>query len=106
MTSESNGENLTEIFQILTSLVFMKNLKKCFKNFNLKIFQIHVLTTVVLMKFFFKNLLKKFNLKTFKECIRREKVSSLFVRVQCLYIFIFSLIQFNFEKSNLCQTKI
>ena len=41
MTSESNGENLTEIFQILTSLVFMKNLKKCFKNFNLKIFQIH-----------------------------------------------------------------
>ena len=105
MTSESNGENLTEIFQILTSLVFMKNLKKYFKNFNLKIFQIHVLTTVV-MKFFFKNLLKKINLKIFKECIQREKVSSLFVRVQCLYIFIFSLIQFSFEKSNLCQTKI
>ena len=55
MTSELNGENLTEIFQILTSMVFMKNLKKCFKNFNLKIFQIvHVLTTVVLMKSFSK----------------------------------------------------
>ena len=80
MTSESNCENLTEIFQILTSLVFMKNLKKkCFKNFNLKIFQIHVLTTVVLMKMFLKNLLQTFNLKIFKECIQREKVSSLFI---------------------------
>ena len=61
MTSESNGENLTEIFQILTSLVLVKNIKKCFKNVNLKIFQIHVLTTVVLMKFkkkmFLKNLI-------------------------------------------------
>ena len=54
MTSESNGENLTEIFQTLTLLVLVKNLKKCFKNFNLKIFQIHVLTTVVLLKFFKK----------------------------------------------------
>ena len=94
MTSESNGENLTEIFQILTtSLVLVKKLKKkCFKNFNLKMFQIHVLTTVVL---------KKFNLKIFKEC-KREKRSLpyLYVRVQCLYIFIFNLIQVNFEKSN------
>ena len=31
VTSESNGENLTEIFQILTtSLVLVKNLKKMF----------------------------------------------------------------------------
>ena len=57
MASESNGENLTEIFQILT-LVFMENLKTCFKTFNLKIFQIHVLTTVVLMNFFSKIFLK------------------------------------------------
>ena len=71
MTSESNGENLTEIFQILTtSLVLVKNLKQCFKNFNLKIFQIHVLTTEVLMIFFFKNLKKKINLKIFKKCIQ------------------------------------
>ena len=67
-----------------------------------KYMYLHVLSYEI----FFKNLLKKCNLKIFKECIQREKVSSLFVRVQCLYIFIFSLIQFNFEKSNLCQTKI
>ena len=83
MTSESNGENLTEIFQILTSLVLVKNFKKCFKNFNLKIFQIHVLTSVVLKKKKKKkkkkNVLKNFNLKIFKECIQREKVSSIFI---------------------------
>ena len=73
MTSESNGENLTEIFQILTSLVFMKNLKKCFKNFNLKIFQIHVLTTVVLMNFFSKIFLKNLILKYSKNVYREKR---------------------------------
>ena len=108
MTSKSTGKNLTEIFRILTtSLVLVKNLKKCFKNFNLKIFQIHAHTTVVLMIFFFKKCFKKINLKIFKNVYREKRsLLYLYVSLQCLYIFIFSSIQVNFEKSNVCQTKI